>query len=232
MPAVRTTILIAVVLCAAPSVARSECAVSGLVPVVLTRSTNELPADGGIVIAAQSQGGNLPSGEVTVQPAWRIAIGKMRITPTIQVVAPGLAVYRWVGAAGEVVLLDKDGKELVTVRATKATQPPPAAPVVKKAWRHVNGRRHSTLEIGVEVDAVPADAVALVLADDKGKPRSFGPTSHRSATTLYPLYQPSCALVPNGTETTKVGDRITLLWVDDAGRVSPPSKPIVVVEKL
>jgi hypothetical protein len=230
MPSVRTTLIFAALLAslATPAAARAECAVAGLVPAVLSRTTTELPDDGGIVVGAFSQGGNLPSGEVAVQPSWRLAVGKTQITPKVDVIAPGLAVYRGLGRAGDVALVDGKGKELAKVRATSGKRPALAAPAVKTLSFEQTQHRRSSTKIAAAFDEIPPSAVALVIADEKGKPRSWGATSRAGKGTVYPLDIASCAALPNGTEMTKAGDKVTLFWVDDAGRVSPATRPIVV----
>jgi hypothetical protein len=88
--------------------------------------------------------------------------------------------------------------------------------------------RHGVTRVAVDVDAVPPTAIALVITDEKGAARSWGPVSRGDGKTLYPLYSPGCAVLPNGTRGTEPGDRVALFWVDAAGRVSPPSKVLVV----
>jgi hypothetical protein len=70
----------------------------------------------------------------------------------------------------------------------------------------------------------------MVLADAKGKARSFGVVSKDDKeVTVYA--HPRCGVVPNDTVESKVGDRVTLFWVDASGRRSPASKAVTVTGK-
>jgi hypothetical protein len=214
-------------LVAAPSIARADCDFSGLVPQVLPTDA-KVPADGGVLVAAQPKGGSaLGSGDVTVQRGWRFR--GIKASPTIDVLAPGLAVYRLPAGDGSIVLEDDKQAAVATVTPTKEKRARLAAPKVKAiTFQHPVSRRVMD-QVVVELDGEPpAEAAALVIADAKGAPRSWGRVSGRSV-TAYASH--SCIALPNGTVMSKAGDQVVVYFVDNVGRKSDPTKPIAVTAK-
>jgi hypothetical protein len=84
--------------------------------------------------------------------------------------------------------------------------------------------------VSVELDGdVPAGALALVMTDGKGVPKSW--TIARGGTTLTPYSSPDCVALPNGTRPSKAGDQVALFWLGADGRVSPATKPVAIASK-
>ena len=211
------------------SSAAGDCAFSGLAAKVITPANAIVPGDGGIVVAAVTDHhGALSPGDEAVHPGWRLRVGPDLLKPPIEVIAPGLAIYRVAVANAFKVELENDKHEVVgTVRPARGSGDPLAAPQLKRAWFEPNHSRHGSERVGVEVDgAVPATAIALVVADAKGTPRSWTLVDGQA---LYPYTSASCLALPNGTIGTKAGDTITVFWVDAGGRRSAASKPIHVL---
>jgi hypothetical protein len=211
--------------------ARADCAMTGLAPRVVSAPDVVVPADGGVVVAAVSEArGALDQGDPAVQSGWRMRIGADLIKPPIDMIAPGLAVYR-IAAVNtfKVELVDAKQQTVASVRTKRSGGDPTPAPKLKRAWFVAQHSRHGGSAVTVEVEDAPAGAIALVLADDHGKPRSW--TLATGATTLSPYAQADCVVMPNGTIPSKAGDKITLFWVDAMGRPSVASKPITVAAK-
>jgi hypothetical protein len=209
--------------------ATADCAFSGLSAKVVTPANTIVPGDGGIVVAAVADlHGTLSQGDEAVHPGWRLRIGSDVLAPPIEVIAPGLAIYRVAVANAFKVELETDKHEVVgTVRPARGSGDPLAVPQLKRAWFESNDGRHGHERVGVElVGAVPATAVALVVADTKGTPKSW---TLLDGGPLYPYRSASCVALPNGTIGTHAGDTITLFWVDAGGRRSAASKPIKVL---
>jgi len=210
-----------------PHEADAKCAMSHLRPDVLTTQAS---IGGGIVVAAESAPYDVADEGDAVQPTWKLEVGGVTSTPKIDVLAPGLAVYRLPAAAGDATLLD--GTKVIAKVTTIRTQPVQLLAPKVKGVRHEKrlGRRASAYT-RVALDGAPPDGVvALVLADAKGKPRSFGVvTAGEKEITVYA--HPRCGVVPNDTVESKPGDRVTLFWVDASGRTSPVSKPVTVSGK-
>ncbi|HEV7554782.1 MAG TPA: hypothetical protein VGO00_04955, partial [Kofleriaceae bacterium] len=175
-----------------PRGAAADCAFSGLAAKVITPANTIVPGDGGIVVAAVvDHKGSLAPGDEAVHPGWRLRVGPDLLKPPIEVIAPGLAIYRVAVANAFKVELETDKHEVVgTVRPARGSGDPLAAPQVKRAWFEPNKSRHGAERVGVELDgAVPAGAIALVVADAKGTPRSWTLVDGQA---LYPYVSASC----------------------------------------
>lgn len=97
----------------------------------------------------------------------------------------------------------------------------------KRAERR-GDHRHETL-VAVRLDGrVPADVVAVVAVDVQSNARSFNLATEGESGTKLVYYAGKCAANPRDTVETKVGERIAIRWVDKYGRLSPPSKPVIV----
>lgn len=209
--------------------ASAKCAMGHLAPKVMT--TAPIPAGGGIVVATL----DVPYSEAdegdAVQPSWQLDVGDAKSAPKIDTLAPGLAVYRVPAGTGTIKLLDGT-KVRATATFAKGDAPAALAAPKLEAVRHdrTYGRRASAFTTVTLDGAPPAGAVALVLADAKGKPRSYG-LVEGTGTELRVYAQSRCSVLPNGTIESKMGDKVTLFWVDQSGRKSAPSKVIEITGK-
>ena len=222
-----TALLTTLALIAPAAPAHAKCAMSHLRPQVLTK---EASAGGGIVVATEQVPYDVKDEGDAVQPTWKLQIGGATSAPKIDVIAPGLAVYRLPPAAGDATLLDGT-KEIAKV-TTMRTQPVQLLAPKVKGVRHEKtvGRRSSAYTIVALDGAVPEGVVAMVLADGKGKARSFGLVSAgEKEITVYA--HPRCGVVPNDTVESKPGDKVKLFWVDATGRTSPVSRAVTVTGK-
>lgn len=223
---VRLTALIALAsLAAASTPVAARCARMNQQPVVFTAET-VVTADGGIVVGTREvQWDQKDKGEA-VQKSWRLRAGGRVLTPSIDVIAPGLAVYRLPAKLAAAVLVD--GKKVVAkVKLADKLATIDAPKVVSIVHTQRMGRR-SSVDVVVNLDGTaPPGVVALVLVDATGKARSWGEAMYHEE--RIPVFnQSSCGVLPNGTVASVPGDEVTLFWVDMAGRVSPPSKPVVI----
>ena len=212
--------LLALVL--APPAADAKCAMWGLAPSVIATTSVV------VVGYVDREASRLDSGDVAVRTDWKFRDGGQLVTPKIESLAPGLAVYRLPASATTTVTLeDATKKPLATLGsvAKPAGHKAPRAKLIK--LEHRLGRRPFA-SVKVELDgAAPERAVALVLADAKGKPMSWGRVT-AGATTIEVLDSARCRALPNGTVNAKLDQRVTLFWVDDTGVKSPASAIYVV----
>lgn len=207
-----------------PGHADADCALIGLVPKVLSAPDVVLADDGGIVVGAIAEDrAPLDRGDVAVQKAWRYVLPRGAFEPGIEALAPGLAVYK----TGAVVLDLRNGKGETLARATRGGKRDKlAAPAIKSIRYDAPISRRQVVKVEVTLDGqVPAGAIALVLADAKGQPRSW---TKAEGTVLTPYYQRDCLTLPNGTVPSKKGERVTLFWVDASGRKSAFTKPMTI----
>ena len=218
---------LAIVAILVPATVHADCAMWGLAPKVLTPANGIVATDGGIVVAAVAEArADLAPGDPAVQGGWRLRIGGSLVKPPIDKLAPGLAVYRAAVANSYKLELEDDKHAVVaSVRPARVAGDALAAPKLRRVWFETLTVKRGGTRVGVELDgAVPTRAVALVLADAQGTPRSW--TLVDGSATLYPYLTGDCRALPNGTLPSKAGDKVTLFWVDDAGRKSAASKPV------
>lgn len=211
--------------------AGADCAVSGLEARVLTPAATVVPVDGGIVVGAfNASRGKLDPGDAAVLPGWRLRVGNDVVKPQIKQIAPGLAIYRVaVANAFDAKLEDDQHAVVATVKPARRGGDPLAAPAIKRISFVDQHNRHSSTRVTVELAGdAPAGAIALVLADAKGAPRSW---TVAGGTTLSVFATSDCAVLPNGTVPSKAGDKVTLFWLGADGRVSPATKPLVIAAK-
>lgn len=207
-----------------PAAADADCALIGLTPKVLSAPDVAIADGGGIVVGAVSEDrAPLDNGDIAVQTDWKFVVPKGTITPAIESLAPGLAVYKT--TADTVELQNATGEALA--KATRAAKRDKlAAPKIKEIRYDAPISRRSVVKVEVTLDGTaPPGAIALVLADAKGKARSW---TKAEGTVLTPYYQRDCLALPNGTQPSKKGDRVTLFWVDASGRKSAFTKPMTI----
>jgi len=209
-----------------PATANAYCkGGSGLEPGIVSPSNIEIPIDGGIVVAAVTADIPLAPGDQSVQPTWRLHHGARRDTPNIVMLAPGLAVYRSTASTGRIDLEDAQHTSIAFVTATSAKTKPLAAPVLKRV-ELVSAQGFTHIDVDV-ADKAPAGAIAIVLADASGTPRSWQ-LVQKTSTHQQGYAQNKCAVVPNGSVLSQPGDEVTSFWVDAAGRPSRISQRITV----
>jgi hypothetical protein len=215
---------LALVVLLVPAQAAADCALLGLAPKVLTAPDAKLSVDGGIVVGAVSvDRGALENGDAAVQANWKF-VGPRPMPPTIDVLAPGLAVYR--SAYVQLELQNESGDTVAKAARSNATPDLLAAPKIKTLRFDAPMSRRSIQRVEVTLDgAAPAGVIALVLADTQGTPKSWGPAV---GSVLYPYLQRDCLVLPNGTVPSKKGDKVTLFWIDEHGRKSAPTKPLAI----
>ena len=201
--------------------ADADCAFSGLTAKPITAANTALPADGGIVIAAlPDRAGKLGTGDAALKHELVIKGVTKPITRTL---APGLAVLAVPASTTEIY--DQTGKPVLAIKTT--TDKPKLAPApVVKAIEYTLGRRRGIEQVFVTIDKLPADALAVVLSDPKGKPKSWGLVTKNTGGRLLGYSSTSCQALPNGTVPSKEGDQVIVQLVDAYGRLSAPTKPL------
>ncbi len=217
-------LLLASLLALAPSTAAAYCAsVTGLAPGIASPSGIELPKDGGIVVGAFGEDVPLPIGDPAVQPNWRMKSGDVRARPKIVTLAPGLVVYQSTARSGRIDLENDSKESIAWVNATNRARPVLDAPEARTAEVFAaSGFTHIDVELVAEA---PKDAIAIVLTDKDGTPRSWG-LVRRKMKTQQAFAHNRCQVVPNGSTLSQSGEQIRFFWVDNAGRPSKLSKVV------
>jgi hypothetical protein len=200
----------------------APCPQLGLVPHVLATPDAAIAEDGGILVAAQSTRSTdpWPTGDVAAQPDWRLG----GITPKITVLAPGLDVYG-IDGASDLTLTDKAGARLARVRRVAASPHLPAPRVTAIRFEDTRQQqKHGGISITAAVASVPADAAAMIIYGPDGVARSWG----YAGASVYLFATNSCGPLPDGTQASALGERVTVAWVDHSGRLSDRSAPITI----
>ncbi len=209
---------------ASSRLAAAECKVVDFRPNILTPATTNLGPHGGVVIAELEFGGRRA---IETKPAtWRFRTGSHTAPATVTTIAPGLTVYTPPIRDASVVLEDGDHKVLVSVTAVGSKTAELAAPVVTHVKFSKSHERHRSENAWVELAGDPPDgAVALVVFDKAGKPRSFGSVAtHAKQVTIYSASD--CGGPVAGTIASQAGDEIRLAWLDAHGALSKRTAPI------
>jgi hypothetical protein len=211
--------LIALVL-SFPQLAGADCAMVGLTPKVLTPANTTIT--GGVVVGSVGlDGGKLETGEIAVQKGWKLKKGK----PTITTLAPGLALY---SAPADDELFDAAGTSLLKFKVATTKSALTALTITKATHSGKSGGYHTPERVRLDLASpLPTSAVAVILTDAKGAPRSWWKVEAASK-EIYGFYQSDCTPLPNGTQLSKPGDSIKIQYVDASGAVSPLSTAITI----
>jgi hypothetical protein len=215
----RVALVVASLLAIAPS-ADAKCARQGLTVEVLPDASG-----GAIVMHSTTHVESKWGKDVTT---WTLRVDGDNVEPVIEVLAPGLSVYRLPRGAkvGELV----DGTTTLA-KVTAVTAKPLPAPKVKAVQHQLpvhRGKRGSTRTTVAITGSVPTDAVAIVITDAKGTPLSYGQIT--AGEPLEPYFHQRCGVLPNGTIEPTVGVAVRLFWVDKYGQASAKSAAIKVVK--
>lgn len=161
--------------------------------------------------------------------AWKLRDGGKDIAPVIEVLAPGLSVYRLPKGVSTAELTDGT-KALATITATAGAKPlrAPKVTSVKHSKASDAMRKRSSRTTVTIAGDVPAGAIAIVITDAKGTPMSFGRITQGGG--LDPYYHGRCGVLPDGTVEPLVGKTVRLFWVDKYGQASAKSAPIKVAK--
>jgi hypothetical protein len=216
-------------ICAVAPPAEAKCAMWGLSPSVLTPAKDGLYANGFVVAAINTESGRLDPGDAANQPGWRIRTGSVIENPTRVTLAPGLVLYQLSGGP-TVELLDDKQKVVGKIHVTKDKRAMAfAAPKVKRITHDARQGRKPSMDVIAELDGpLPADVLAVVIVDAKGKAMSWG-RAEVGKSTVNVHEERRCQAMPNGTVAPKPGDKVTLFFVGEGGQKSASSSPIVIV---
>ncbi len=229
----RFVVLAACLLSVAPRAAAADCAFMPLQAVVVTQRETAIPSDGGILVATTYAGGSAKAkSENAVRPGWRLR-GKTLTAPNIDVLAPGLAVYRvpFTSQDAAVELEDEDHNVVAKVTGSKSILTKLPAPRPTSIVYSATMSRHSSQTITATLEtAAPDVAYAIVIADAKGSALAWN--FMVKGKIQAPYSHSDCGMLPNGTNPPKPGDLVTLYWVTADGRRSEASKPLKMTGKV
>ena len=203
--------------------ADAKCAMTELIPSLITDKAATVPGDGGVLVGYTTEVGRDEAAPADPSlPGWKFSVEVDHAT-----LAPGLTVYRPKSGAA-VAISDAKGKAIARFKragaATTMVLPPPMPKtLVITASRSGRGmRRQLTATLSVPA---PDTAVAVILYSTKdGKALSFGRITTVHPTAVVPWSDPSrCSFNPPGTAPPSTGDKLVLAYVDQYGRIGATS---------
>lgn len=231
---------------AASSPGRAEpCAVPTLAVRSMTNPNTVIEDGGGVIVAAVSSFGSMPNSEeiardkadepdVEIRSSWSFLVAGKRVTPKIDKLAPGLAVYRLpVQASTTYVLETGTHKSIVTVRRSpdRDASVLPAPVVVGGGAASIEGFRFNSTFVTVHLATTPPKGSAMLVAyGPDGRPRSFGAITPVSKDVQVWRTRGGCEHPIAGEIATSAGDTITVAWLDESGRLSAKSAPFRITQ--
>lgn len=188
-----------------------------------------------VIVGASSRiagsGGAIVASGIEPLPDWRFRDLNRIVRAHVVRIAPGLAIYHPPPLAGiDVVLEDREHQAQLRTERALTVEEPPAPPLVRSIEAtDVSGRRTVAAELGQQV---PEHALIVIISRverDRLVPLSWALVSGGSLDPMVLWHTPyGCDATVETWVEPKAGERVVLSWVDDAGRVSEPSKPIVI----
>jgi hypothetical protein len=211
---------IAGVISLASSSANADCAFWGLAAKVATPAKTSLTGGGGILVYADPVvDAPLTDNDVAMDAKFTLRDGS---TPKKTKIAPGLVVYEmpFVDQSTPVELFD--GKKVVgSVIGDKSKVAQFPAPKLKSiALYERRHMMHSSDTIEMELDGdLPADVWGVVIVDAKGKARAWNAIDPKDKkVVVYNRWD--CRALPNGTVPSKIGEKVSVFFVNAHGRTS------------
>jgi hypothetical protein len=187
---------------------------------VMTTADTALSSGGGVIAEID---------DLAKMPAWRFEGTKTDVSP--RPIAPGLVTIDVPKGNGWLTLDGADGKAMVRVKHADKEAAALAAPdVASVVYASSTGRRGTSVSVIVNLRVVPADAVALVVYDDKHVARSWGRVNGVDDKGIGVYFSGSCVALPVGTLATNAGDKVELAWLDKSGRLSKTT-PVITVKQ-
>jgi hypothetical protein len=213
-------LVIAMILAAAPAQAEMMCLSGPMSPQPISGARGQVAGSGGVIVASG-----------TALPDWRFRALNRIVRPHVVAIAPGLAIYHPPPLPGtDVTLEDQNHRAILRAeRALTIEEPPPAPQVTSIKAAPAQERRAVHAQLS---EKPPAHAVLVIVSRQRGDqvvPIAWAQIPGNRPTVLDLWHTPgSCEEYVTTWVEPLAGDRVVLSWVDDAGRVSEPSKPITI----
>jgi hypothetical protein len=187
---------------------------------IIAAPNAKIAGSGGVIVASG-----------TKLPDWRFRDLNRVVRARIVTIAPGLAIYHPPPLAGLDVVLENDAHGVIarTQRAL-TVDAPGGAPRVRSITKATSTSR---LAVMAELaDTVPEHTLIIIASRVSGDtlvPLTWTRVWKGQSATVDLWHTPgSCEQTIDTAIEPKVGDKIVLQWVDDAGRISEPSTAVSV----
>jgi hypothetical protein len=209
-------------------------------PHVVTPRGTVIEDGGGVLVGTDVDSKNHewkpgPRVDPTIQPKWRFRSEHHVLAPTIEQLAPGLSVYKLPVTGDSLVLETEDHIAVVVVSRSPdrdaARLPPPMPTQISFAMSE--GFRFTQMRVTVTLVApAPRHATAMIayrVDDERRTAISWGPVV--AGAKQIPVFSSRNMCVPGapGEDAARAGSHVVVAWVDESGRLSAPSRELVVV---
>jgi hypothetical protein len=217
---IRALAMLAVLAAAAPARATPRCDSGPLPPQVTHGNRRQIAGTGGVIVAA---GFDLPD--------WRFRIVNRLVRPLVVHLAPGLAIYHPPPPLGGIDVVLENAEHEIVDRSELALTPGPLleAPRVRSI---TTGKVRSRDAVLLAVEALPETAVIAVIMRVQGSalvPMAWSFVRFTDPASIEIWHVPmTCEPKVGFLLEPKEGMRVAVVWVDELGRVSEPSKPTVI----
>lgn len=221
------------------------CPLPTLSATALTKPDAVIEDGGGVIVALQSNFGQNVTGEeipntdpaitspnLVVRSTWRFRDGAKLVAPSIDKIAPGLAVYRLPTSSASAYVLETGAhKSMVAVRRSPDRDASKLGPPIVSGGNLTTtegGRRFSSATfVSIHLPSLPPRGASLMIAYGADNvARSFGRVVGNSKDVTVWISGGGCTFPIPGEIATAVGDTITVAWLDESGRLSARSVPI------
>jgi hypothetical protein len=216
---IRLTALAVIAALTAPARAERVCFTGPMQATVISGSRAGVAGSGGVIVAAGQ-----------TMPDWRFRDLNRVVRPEVVVIAPGLAIYHPPPTAGAEVVLENADHQLIARRERAfSIEAAPAAPLVESITTSVVDRRtYVSATFGGKTPDTAVIAIVSRVERDRTVPLSWVEVGPKVRVVSVWHTPGGCdQIVPTWVEP-KAGERVVITWVDDTGRLSEPSKPIVI----
>lgn len=210
----------------------ADCAVSGLVPRMLTPTTTSLPRDGGGIVVgmrnAAGEGQGMPAGV-------QLSRGRRSQDLMAQALAPGLVRFAAVSRLRPGTWSAPALGPTVALTVGRTPMPGvPTRPVVielrRLASTGMSARRTPRSEVRATLEfPVPVGIVAIVTSwGEAGAPATWEPAIQGQREVVVWQEAARCQSEPAGTLAPPEGAGVVgrIAYVDAFGQISPPSAPV------
>jgi hypothetical protein len=205
------------------------CPLMGLESEVLQTGEPQVGSEGGIVV------GELPVLEPETKPnpsraGWKVRTKSKQTAAKESVIAPGLVVYHPLAGVAQYELLDARGKSAASATVSAKLPDLLDAPRIRAVRSGMVGPRHPSFVVDVELEGrSPKGVIALVLQKAKGRPISWGrASSGMTNVKVYDTHGGCVTVFSEGSDMAQPDERVVAFWVDETGRRSRVSPPILV----
>jgi hypothetical protein len=211
------------------------CRISLLAPHAITIGGTELPPDGGVLVGMLADMGNdVNSPTALDRTRWKFVDGATSTAPVVRTIAPGLAVFEPPPGSNPLTLTVENNRKLTFKRG--AAKPALGAPTVTGIVNDVSpgGPRQSpTTTITVKLTgARPDSAVAMIVFDGTTPVTWATAFNYQGPTGQLQVFRTAgrCETQIPGSSAPASGTKVTVAWVDAAGRIGAKSKVVTVAQ--